>query len=76
MFSHGVLDPRAFIFPHVDMSALHIRADGLHAEPVAELHAFQTGLESSFNARIATRHRHHSPNLRVNQVFTTCVRTA
>src|SRR5665647_75113 len=36
----------------VDISALHIRADQLHAEPVADVQAFKTVLQSSFNGRM------------------------
>ena len=36
----------------VDISALHIRADQLHAEPLADIHAFKTARQSSFNGRI------------------------
>ena len=34
------------------MSAFHIRADQLHAEPVADLQAFKTALQPSFNGRL------------------------
>lgn len=36
----------------VDISALHIRADQLHAEPVADVQALKTALQSSFNGRM------------------------
>ena len=36
----------------VDISLLHIRADQLHPEPVADVHAFKTALQSSFNGRM------------------------
>ena len=34
------------------MSALHIRAEQLHAEPAADVHAFMAALQPSFNGRI------------------------
>ncbi len=36
----------------VDKPALHIRADQLHAKPVADVHAFKTVLQFSFDWRI------------------------
>ena len=36
----------------IDISAFHIRADQLHAEPSADVHAFKTALQSSFNGRM------------------------
>ena len=39
-------------FLKVDISVLHIRADQLHSEPVTDIQAFQTALQSSFNGRM------------------------
>ena len=39
-------------FLKVDISGLHICADQLHAEPVADLQTFKTALQSSFNGRM------------------------
>jgi hypothetical protein len=36
----------------VDVSALHIRADELHAKPVANVHALKAAHQSSFNGRM------------------------
>ena len=36
----------------VDESALHIGVDQLHAESVADIHAFKSMLQPSFNGRI------------------------
>ena len=41
--------------PHplkVDIATLHIRADQLHAEPLADVHAFITAHQSSFDGRM------------------------
>jgi hypothetical protein len=52
-FQHA-LDPSAEsgISLKVDISALHIRANQLHAEPMANVQAFKTALQSSFNRRL------------------------
>jgi len=40
----------------IDIPALHIRADQLHAEPVADVQAFKTAHQPSFNGRMQQTH--------------------
>jgi len=55
-FSGQPLDPAsAPSLPHllkVDISALHVRADQLHPEPLADVHAFKAAHQFSFDGRM------------------------
>ena len=49
------LDLTLALLPHaleVDISALHVRADQLHTEPVADIHVFKTAHQFSFDGRM------------------------